>query len=179
MHRPIRHRRGQILFLEYTGLLPIFCMFFLFSVSFHLWYVHVREANAHAHFSVTRKMDNHWIDPNSQHFRHDEEIFRAVRLNNGQLQENGQQDIEDPLARQDPLGFNHIVVKRYGAVSVRNVRLPKLGQGAPVGTGFASRDSWCHRDINDQTGTAVSEAQPYIFYENEAGGDLPKEFLRL
>jgi hypothetical protein len=154
-------------------------MFFLFSISFHVWYEHVREANAHAHFAVTRKMDEHWTRDFNQHRTQDGVIFDAVRENNGQLQDDGRLDRPDGLASQDPLGFTHIVVKKYGAVSVRDVRLPKLGQGAPVGLGYGSRDSWSHRDITDQTGQEASEAQPYIFYQNEAGGDLPKEFLRL
>lgn len=178
----IRRRRGQILFLEYTGLLPIFFMFFLVSISFHVWYEHVREAYAHSHFAATRRIDNHWMDGQENtgtHNSQDQVIFNAVKENGGQMYEDGRLDRVDGLAAGDDPAINHLVVKRYGAVSVRNVQLPRMGQAAPVGLGYASRDPWSHRDITDQTGQAVTEAQPYIFFEPAASGDLPKQFLRL
>lgn len=178
--RPKRARAGQVVFLEFAGTLPIFCILFVAMTMFHRYYTGSRHAYAQARLGVDVFLDNHHSD------------LRPPRVAPPATPE-GTEKIErartrDELSELAP-AVTHLKAIVWEYRTGRRVASSGWWGTPMTAAGFhrSGRDNWSHYDIDRQIAqdsqtnlpqNKPAESMRFIFY-SPGKGALEKEFLRL
>ncbi len=173
----MRSRSGQVVFLEFAGTLPIWCILFMAMMTFHRHYQNTRHAYALARLNTEIMLDTHHskndLPQQEQGTDRDVKRFRE----------------KDTLTENNDPAISHLKVNEFESRTGR-----KVGASGWWGTGYAAgfqrsgRDNWSHWDIDRQVnrdnvqGTQQNkreESMKYIFQNPNANSDLKKAFLRI
>ena len=170
-----RTRAGQIVFLEFAGTLPIFCILFMAMMSFHRHYQNTRHAYALARLGTDVNLDTHHSNRN------------PPAVEQGADRDIVRKKTDDALAQLTP-AVNHLKVNEFETRTGRKVTASGWwGEGYAAGFHRSGRDNWSHWDIDRQvqrenTGldkNARQESMKYIFQLPNAETPLKKAFLRI
>lgn len=173
----MKSRRGQVVFLEFAGTLPIFCILFMAMMSFHRHYQNTRHAYALARLNNDRMLDTHHSGN------------REMQLEQGADRDIQRKRENDDLTGGGPMPVTHFKSIEWETRTGRKVTASGWwGEGYAAGYARSGRDNWSHWDIDRQidadqpTGTRRNfrqESMKFNFHSPNAGSELKKAFLRI